>query len=267
MKIKELPVGARVTDHTRYFPWIVAEQSSPEYGGTVLLSDYLAEAGCFDAPEPDSRFDTVRQFGWNRYPKSNVHQWLNSEAEAGWFQPSHATDCPPDGGGVTESYADRPGFLNGFSTEFLSSLLPCQIVYAIKDDFYQIRYLKETCRVFLPSRTELGAERRDGIREGTRFALADFPELLNCYPDGDLVARHRLCDRDFHPSTPYPYWLRSADSEIMSAVYFLGMSRAPWFHASQVSCGIRPAVVLDRETELEEVPDRWGVYCLKGGSR
>ena len=262
MRLKDLPVGAKVSDGTRYFPWLVAEQSSPDYPGTVLISDFLAEAGCYDAPEPDSRFDPIRQFGWNRYPVSNVHRWLNSE-DADWFSPAHPQDRPP---AELEPYDQKPGFLAGFSDAFLSALQTVPVTYAMQDDFYQLRHETVECRVFLPSRTELGREDRPGIAEGHRLALCDFREYLNCAPTADLVSAHRLCDRDFHPTTFYPYWLRSVDLSCMSGVYFCGMSRMPFFHACQVSCGIRPVAVLDRETELEDTPDRYGVYLLKGAA-
>lgn len=265
MKLKNLPVGARVSDGKKYFPWLVAEQCSPDYDGVVLLADFLAEAGCYDAPEPGSRFDTIRQFGWNRYPVSNVHRWLNS-GEREWYQAAHEQDCPPSASAVPESYLEKPGFLWGFSPDFLRALKTCQVTYVLQDDFYQLRHRTVACRVFLPSRTELGQEKRENVSEGHRFALAEFRDYLQCYPTQALVDAHHLCDRDFHPTTPYPFWLRSVDTDCMSAVYFSGMSRAPWFHACQASCGIRPVVVLDRETELEETPDRWGVYLLKGGT-
>ncbi len=260
MKLKDLPVGAKVSDRKRYFPWLVAEQASPDYEGTVLLSDYLAEAGCFDAPEPESRFDAVRQFGWNRWPVSNVHWWLNSP-ETDWFTPAHPLDRPP---AELEPYDRKPGFLTGFSDVFLAALQTVPVVYAFQDDYYQLRHGTEKCRVFLPSLTELGQERRENIHEGTRFAIAEFRMFLDCAPTAALAGAHSLCDRDFHPTSSYPYWTRSVDLGCMSAVYFSGMSRQPYFHACQVSCGIRPAVVLDRETELEETPDRYGVYRLKG---
>lgn len=260
MKLKELPVGAKVSDGTRYFPWLVAEQASPDYPGTVLITDTLAEAGCYDAPEPGSRFDTIRQFGWNRYPVSNVHRWLNS-GEPAWYVPAHPLDCPPS---ELEPYERKPGFLNGFSSCFLEALQPVSVTFAYQDDFYQTRHGQTECRVFLPSRTELSQEDRPGIAEGHAFALSRFREFIDCAPAEELVSAHRLCDRDFHPATFYPYWTRSVELSCMSGVYFCGMSRQPFFHACQVSCGIRPAAVLDRETELEEKADRYGVYILKG---
>ena len=260
MRLRELPVGAKVSDYRREFSWLIADQEHPIYEGTVLMADMLAEAGCYDAPEPDSRFDTIRQFGWNRYPVSNVHCWLNSE-EDDWYAPAHGQDMPP---AELEPYVDKPGFLTGFSETFRNALLTVDVTYCIQDDYYQTRHLSVPCRVFLPSRTELGMEDRKGIAEGSRLALCDIRRFLNSMPSEELTAAHHLCDRDFHPTTAYPYWLRSVDLSCMSAVYFCGMSRQPWFHACQVSCGIRPLAVMDPETELEDRPDRYGVYHVKG---
>lgn len=263
MRLCELPVGAKVSDYKRYFPWIVADQSLEGYPGTVLISDFLAEAGCYDAPESGSRFDDIRQFGWNRYPVSNVHQWLNSTGEA-WFTPMHPLDEAP-GQTVIEPYEQKPGFLWGFSHIFVEALRTCSVVYAYQDDYYQLRHGTVDCRVFLPSRTELGVEKRAGVQEGRPLQLADYaPVYRTVAPTPELVSSHRLCDREFHPSSSYPYWLRSIELNGMSAVYFYGMSRAPYFQACQGACGIRPMVVMESQTVLEEQPDAYGVYWMKG---
>lgn len=266
MLLCDLPVGAKITDSRRYFPWIVADQSREGYSGTVLISDFLAEAGCYDAPEPGSRFDEIRQFGWNRYPVSNVHQWLNSDGKTGWFAPMHPLDEAP-GQRVIEPYEQKPGFLFGFSDAFVRALQTCPVVYAYQDDYYQLRHGTVECRVFLPSRTELGVEQRTDVQEGRRLQLAECePIYRSAAPTADLVKEHRLCDREFHPSSSYPYWLRSVDLNCMSAVYFYGMSRAPYFQACQGACGIRPMVVMDGQTALRGRPDPYGVYELEGGA-
>lgn len=264
MLLRDLPVGAKISDHKKALSWIVADQSCEGYPGTVLITDFLAEAGCYDAPEPDSRFDDIRQFGWNRYPMSNVHQWLNC-AEEDWFSPQHPLDKAP-GDAVIEPYWQKPGFLCGFSDSFLDALQSCDVIYAYQDDYYQLRHGTVSCRVFLPSRTELGSEKRDGIQEGRPLQLTAEPMYLSAAPTPELVNSHRLCDREFHPSSSYPYWLRSVELNGMSAVYFYGMSRMPYYHASQGACGIRPMVVMKPETELEEAPDAYGVYRMKGAT-
>lgn len=264
MKLCDLPVGVKVSDFKQYFPWIVADQSYEGYPGTVLIADFLSEAGCYDAPEPRSRFDEIRQFGWNRYPVSNVHQWLNSTDETDWFTPMHPLDEAP-GQAVIEPYGHKPGFLSGFSHSFVQALRTSSVVYAYQDDYYQLRHGTVECRVFLPSRTELGVEKRSGVQEGQLLQLMDCaPIYRTAAPAPELVSSHHLCDREFHPSSSYPYWLRSVDLSCMSAVYFYGMSRAPYFQACQGACGIRPMVVMKAQTVLKEHPDAYGVYLMKG---
>lgn len=264
MRLCDLPVGTKLSDSQYYFPWIVADQSHRDYPGTVLISDDLAEAGCYDAPEPESRFDEIRQFGWNRYPVSNVHQWLNSTKETHWFTPMHSIDTAP-GQAVIEPYEQKPGFLSYFSDSFVQALQICSVKYAYQDDYYQLRHGTVDCRVFLPSRTELGVETRAGVQEGYSLQLVDCAPLYRtASPTSALVSSHHLCDRDFHPSSSYSYWLRSVDLNCMSAVYFYGMSRVPFFQACQGACGIRPMVVMESQTALNVHPDAYGVYLLKG---
>jgi hypothetical protein len=70
---------------------------------------------------------------WSR---SNIRQWLNSNAAAGaWYSPQHDYDTPPtlteeDFGDeyLTGSYEADPGFLAGFNSEFISHLTEVEVV-------------------------------------------------------------------------------------------------------------------------------------------
>jgi len=59
---------------------------------------------------------TTARYGYNNYEKSALRQYLNSKAAAGaWWTPQHTYDyiC---------NYADKQGFMAGFSDEFLDIL-------------------------------------------------------------------------------------------------------------------------------------------------
>ena len=70
---------------------------------------------------------------WSR---SNIRQWLNSNAQAGqWYSPQHDYDTPPtlteaDFGDnyLTGSYETDPGFLAGFNSEFTSHLTEVEVI-------------------------------------------------------------------------------------------------------------------------------------------
>lgn len=284
MKLSQLPAGSKVRDHRCPLVFLVADQTGNAYPGTVLISDHLAAAGCFDSPEPSHTEDDLRQFGWNRYPVSNVHRWLNSEL-SDWYTPAHPFDAPPDQDALLTPYASAPGFLAAFSPEFRAALQPVEIIYRIQDDYYQRRHETVSCRVFLPSRTELCLEKDPTCREGVPlelFALSinhDLPKNIqgltppgleyvvpiyqNAYPTAELTARHHLSPREFDPRIPYPYWLRTVNLAVRSEVSFAGPGKEQFFKAGKGSCGIRPMVVLSPETELEDRPDRFGAYLIK----
>ena len=76
-----------------------------ENGNGVYLMHYALPRMEFDAAEAAGR---GLDFGNNDYSLSNIRQWLNSEDGRGWWKSTHVFDAPP-------SYADRPGFLYGFT--------------------------------------------------------------------------------------------------------------------------------------------------------
>ena len=56
-------------------------------------------------------------YGNNRWQNSAMEQWLNSKAAAGaWWTPRDEYDVPPD------QLATKPGFMSGFSDDFLAVL-------------------------------------------------------------------------------------------------------------------------------------------------
>ena len=65
-------------------------------------------------------------YGYNRYGQSAIRQWLNSDADAGkWWTPQNKYDRPPS------ELGSRPGFLTGFSEEFLGMVEKIKITTAL----------------------------------------------------------------------------------------------------------------------------------------
>ena len=67
----------------------------------------------FDAAEAAGRGE---DYGSNDYALSNVRAWLKSGL-VDWWKRTHVFDAPP-------SYADKPGFLHGFSSATMGRIVP-----------------------------------------------------------------------------------------------------------------------------------------------
>ncbi len=83
-------------------------------------------------------------YGYNRWSQSAIRQWLNS-SEQNWWKSQNKFDRIP------ATNADKPGFMSGFSAEFLSCIQPVKITTAlntvIDDGSLEATYDK----FFLPS--------------------------------------------------------------------------------------------------------------------
>ena len=81
----------------------------------------------FDAKEPDRPASAdyngqIAQYGWNRYSKSAMRQWINSAATAGnWWTAQHEYDAAPSQAGTVN------GFMHGLPADFLAMLKPVKV--------------------------------------------------------------------------------------------------------------------------------------------
>ena len=96
--------------------------------GMVLQSHYATlEAVQFDAPETtrpasDDYNGQIAQYGWGRWAKSGIRQWLNSAEPAGhWWTPQNDYDEAPT------QHATVNGFMHGLPSDFLAVLKPVKV--------------------------------------------------------------------------------------------------------------------------------------------
>ena len=181
---------------------------------TLLMSDCIVPGFEFDAAEIEGsdggnyRWRTT--FGNNNYGQSAIRQWLNADTDH-WWKPQHKYDIAP-------SYADKPGFLAGFSKEFVGRLVRTKRICATNVIFEtgevdgvpietDSQYIIED-RMFLPSITELTGDANNGVMEGKQFS-----EPLN------------LVKSDW-------YWMRSCYPRLTSGVRYVGGSGIPWNYVS-----------------------------------
>ena len=76
----------------------------------------------------DGKLNSLQRvaYGYNRWSQSAIRQYLNSAKAAGqWWEPQHKWDRPP-----TE-LASKPGFLSGYSDDFLNAIKPVRVRTAL----------------------------------------------------------------------------------------------------------------------------------------
>ena len=161
---------------------------------TLLMSDCIVPGFEFDAAEIEGsdggNHHWRTQFGNNNYGQSAIRQWLNADTDR-WWKPQHKYDVAP-------SYADKPGFLAGFSKEFVDRLVRTKRVCATNVIFEtgevdgvpietDSQYVIED-RMFLPSITELTGDANNGVMEGKQFSeplnlvKSDWYWMCSCHP-------------------------------------------------------------------------------------
>lgn len=214
---KNAPAGARLTGFqnapdtapTNWKVYVYKDQNKSELLETCNVSAGSAgmNLGTFFA-KPNGKLNGLHPVGYgdNRWYKSAIRQYLNSDAPAGaWWQPQDERDMKPD-------YADSiPGFLSGFSDDFKNALVATKVVTygnnVTDDGSAVVTYDK----LFLPSLEELYFSPK--VRgEGTywpywkeRSGAKSPQELLRSYP---LYIAHDLAQR----TVARDFLLRSADN-------------------------------------------------------
>lgn len=173
---------------------------------TLFMTDCIVPQYEFDAAEPDNPDNSRKEYGSNNYGQSAARQWLNATAESDWWQAKTEYDVAP-------SYADKPGFLAGFPSDFIDILLPterkCATNQVVEDgsvdgtsittDFeYTVNDL-----MFLPSYTELTGVNNNNIVEGIQF------QAFQKYGTTDSAKYNILIKRNIKTGENYYYWQRS----------------------------------------------------------
>lgn len=173
---------------------------------TLFMTDCIVPQYEFDAAEPDNPDNNRKEYGFNNYGQSAARQWLNATAESDWWEAKTEYDVAP-------SYADKPGFLAGFPSDFINILSPTERKCAtnkvvengsvdgtsiVINSEYSVNDL-----MFLPSYTELTGENNNNIAEGTQFqAFQKYGTTANAKYD-------ILIKRNIKTGENYWYWQRS----------------------------------------------------------
>ena len=142
----QVPANWRVRSYTDANSTTPIEEVKPTAGTEGTNLGTLSFTG-------DGKLNSMQRvaYGYGRWSQSTVRQYLNSAESAGkWWKPQNKWDRPP------AEAATRPGFLSGFSEEFLAVIKPVKVRTALNtvtdsaDGTYEDTY----DRFFLPSLEE-----------------------------------------------------------------------------------------------------------------
>ena len=125
---EDVPAGGRVAGC--YGSWSTAKENWRIYsysanGKTILETvtpTFVAngtDLGTMNLNSQNGNLNSIQEmsYGWNRWSKSALRQYLNSSAAAGeWWTAQDEWDIAPD------QLTTKPGFLTGLSEEFLSAM-------------------------------------------------------------------------------------------------------------------------------------------------
>lgn len=242
----------------------VCEPAYPE-NSITLQADRIVDIRAFDAREPDNPNTGRKERGGNRFSKSNLHQWLNSNASAGnWYSPQHEYDAPPD---TMESvkdyetfYVQRPGFLYYFTQKEIERILETSIRTLLTESIEGVKYEDFVTKIFIPSVTEICNVISGGVSEGAKWPVYDKIPLICCTQqliDNNLLTKYRPKDL----LEPWDYFTRTSDEHLTGNsryVDFKGILRTlPSFYGE---FGVLPVFNLSGDMFVTDEPDEDGAY-------
>ena len=226
--LSNLAVGSKVkfgkyqvnTEEAQPIIWtIVAKNhvSTPAYpsNSVTLHAAEIIDLRCFDAEEPSNSNSDRQKYGNNRYSVSNLDQWLNKNAAANaWYIAAHATDQSPNSSSVVSAntqYANRPGFLNGFTTDEINAILSTTIRVvkpSVDGGFYEDIQRK----VFLPSATEVGLSNENNITEGSAWGYYTSNSARVGYVTQQCFSNTPSSSKPSSKTAAWYWWLRTPNS-------------------------------------------------------
>ena len=259
MKLKQLPVGARVREKTSGIVFLVGEHGHPGYNGTTLVASHVIGQACLDAPEENNPNARLRVTGYNYYAFSNMHQWLNAEGRD-WYRPAHEYDDGPSEKNIARrpnfwdrhgynAYDENPGFLSWFGETFRDAVLESDVPCTNRNQD-QIEYIK--AKAFLLSTAEAGIRTSDTLKEGSKIDVFNDFRIRYASPSADAVANSAWQPAYFTTENLFWYWLRTPTGDDEGFTYY-AHNVNPYGH--KFSCcpwvGIRPVVNVDSDLLVE----------------
>lgn len=268
--LSSLPVGTKVKDvNTQYrgevITWLITSHNHYASGQTALISDKILAFKAFDAKESTNADSDRKTMGNNNYEKSNIRQWLNSDA-SNWYAAQHDYDVAPLKNAVSANpYDEEPGFLTNFSEQFKKALIPTSITVVVPN-YDGGNKTQVTDKVFLPSRIEVwGSGYENSIAEGKHMTYFSGNSKAVAYPTAKTVA---LAEQYGISTTKgASWWLRTphyGKTGVGRWVQPDGSFINSYAYSVQQGdlAGVRPAINLTADVKVSDTPDSNGVYTI-----
>lgn len=283
MKLLELPIGSKIkfgkyqveTEEPQDIIWLKIDTNHQDPGypknSSTFITEKMIDVRIFDAIEknnPQSSGSNSRfRYGNNNYKLSNINQFLNSNKEKGnWYVPQHEYDAPPIAANIYSyaqtEYFNHTGFLYYFTNQEIKNLLSTEIKTSkTKIDGYG--YETTSCKIFLPSGTEMGFGDINNINEGTIFSYFDSNNKRKCGLTQQALNNSLVLDSSFQ--NIISYWTRTPSLLDDCSLYYVDSSGAQnnlYSGAAMMIFGIRPLCNLSNSLSLSETVDEDDCYSI-----
>lgn len=277
--LSNLAVGSKVkfgkyqvnTEEAQPIIWtIVAKNhvSTPTYpsNSVTLHAAEILDLRCFDAEEPRNSNSDRQKYGNNRYSVSNLDQWLNKNAAANaWYIAAHATDQSPNSSTVVSAntqYANRPGFLNGFTTDEINAILSTTI-RVVKPSVDGGSYEDIQRKVFLPSATEVGLSNENNIVEGSAWGYYTSNSTRIGYVTQQCFSNTPSNTKPSSKTAAWYWWLRTPYYSSANGARLVVKDGSLNFSYAFIGYfGVRPALNLSSSQLVSDTTDSDGCYTV-----
>ena len=277
--LSNLAVGSKVkfgkyqvnTEKAQPIIWtIVAKNhvSTPAYpsNSVTLHAAEILDLRCFDAEEPSNSNSDRQKYGNNRYSVSNLDQWLNKNAATNaWYTAAHATDQSPNSSTVVSAntqYANRPGFLNGFTTDEINAILSTTI-RVVKPSVDGGSYEDIQRKVFFPSATEVGLSNENNIAEGSAWGYYTSNSARVGYVTQQCFSNTPSSSKPSSKTVAWYWWLRTPHYSF--AYLARRVNSDGGLGGNNAYCGnngVRPALNLSSSLLVSDTADSDGCYTV-----
>ena len=275
-KLSNLPTGAKVkfgkfqvnTETAQSIIWTIVAKNHSGYptNAITLHAAEILDLRCFDAKEPSNSNSDRQNYGNNRYSLSNLDQWLNKNAAANaWYNATHTADQSPNSSSVVYAntqYANRPGFLNGFTTDEINAILSTTI-RVVKPSVDGGSYEDIQRKVFLPSTTEVGLFNENSIAEGSAWGYYTSNSARIGYVTQQCFSNTPSSSKPSSKATAWYWWLRTPSYSLADYARFVYSDGSLNYDNAYIGIyGVRPALNLSSSLLVSDSTDSDGCYTF-----
>ena len=275
-KLSNLPTGAKVkfgkfqvnTETAQSIIWTIVAKNHSGYptNAITLHAAEILDLRCFDAKEPSNSNSDRQNYGNNRYSLSNLDQWLNKNAAANaWYNATHTADQSPNSSSVVYAntqYANRPGFLNGFTTDEINAILSTTI-RVVKPSVDGGSYEDIQRKVFLPSTTEVGLFNENSIAEGSAWGYYTSNSARIGYVTQQCFSNTPSSSKPSSKATAWYWWLRTPNNSRARYARHVNSDGSLNYDNAYIGIyGVRPALNLSSSLLVSDSTDSDGCYTF-----